>query len=195
MWQAWQVLTERRVAPVLAGLILALFTLDPAAAAQTRLALHSPDIAPGETIPFEHIYDASGCHGGNTSPALSWSHAPASTRSFAVLMFDPDAPGGGWWHWAAFDIPAAVNSLPAGAGNPARGLLPRGTIQVRNDWGSPGYAGPCPPSGPPHHYRLMLYALRVSRLGLDASADAAQVASEARANALAESEIVAIYGR
>jgi Raf kinase inhibitor-like YbhB/YbcL family protein len=192
---AAQMIDERRIAPALAALAVALLTLDPAAADQSRLALHSPDIAPGGSIPLDHVYDAAGCHGGNTSPALSWSHAPASTRSFAVLMFDPDAPGGGWWHWAAFDIPAAVSALPAGAGNPARGLLPRGVVQARNDWGSPGYAGPCPPSGPAHRYRLMLYALRVSKLGLDASAGAAQVAAEARAQALAESEIVAIYAR
>lgn len=193
--RAAQIVTDRQVGLALAAALAALFTLASVAAAGSRLALRSPDISPGGAIPLVHVYNQSGCQGGNTSPALYWNDPPAGTRSFAVLMFDPDAPGGGWWHWAAFDIPAAVNSLPAGAGNPARGLLPRGTIQVRNDWGSPGYAGPCPPSGPPHHYRLMVYALRVSKLGLDASADAAQVASEARANALAESEIVAIYGR
>ncbi|HEX5459417.1 MAG TPA: YbhB/YbcL family Raf kinase inhibitor-like protein [Steroidobacteraceae bacterium] len=168
--------------------------LRPAAAA-SRLALHSPDVTPGDTIALGHVYDASGCHGGNISPALSWTHPPAGTRSFAVLMFDPDAPGGGWWHWAAFDIPAGVTSLQAGAGNPGRHLLPAGAIQARNDFGSPGYGGPCPPPGPPHHYHLMLYALRVARLGLDAGASAAQVAAKARSDALAEGQIVGTYGR
>ena len=163
--------------------------------AAARLTLRSPDVGRGAAIALEHVYDESGCHGGNISPALSWKDPPAGTRSFAVLMFDPDAPGGGWWHWAVFDIPADVTSLPAGAGDPARRLLPPGAIQPRNDFGSPGYGGPCPPPGPPHHYHLMLYALRLPSLGLDAGASPAQVAAEARSNALAEAEIVGIYGR
>lgn len=165
------------------------------AAAATGLALRSADMAPGATIALAHVYDESGCQGGNISPALAWNDAPAGARSFVVLMFDSDAPGGGWWHWAVFDIPAGVTSLRAGAGDPGRHLLPPGAIQVRNDWGGLGYGGPCPPPGPPHHYRLMLYALRVAKLGLDASANAAQVAAKARANALAEAEIVGLYGR
>ncbi|HVC30105.1 MAG TPA: hypothetical protein VND24_02885, partial [Steroidobacteraceae bacterium] len=83
-----------------------------------RLTVRSPDFASGRAISLGHVYDRSGCHGGNASPALLWSHAPAGTRSFAVLMFDPDAPGGIWWHWAVFDIPAGVRSLRAGAGDP-----------------------------------------------------------------------------
>lgn len=166
-----------------------------APAAASRLALHSPDIAAGGAISRSQVYDRSGCDGGNISPALAWTDPPAGTRSFAVLMFDADAPGGDWWHWAVFDIPAGVRLLRAGAGDPARRLLPAGAIQVRNEWGSPGYGGPCPPSGPPHHYHVILYALRLARLGLSASASAAQVASRVRANALAESEIVAVYDR
>jgi Raf kinase inhibitor-like YbhB/YbcL family protein len=163
-------------------------------AAASGLALQSADFAPGGAIPLGCIYDEFGCHGGNASPALSWNHPPAGTRSFAVLMFDPDARGG-WWHWAVFDIPAEVTSLRAGAGDPARHLLPTGAIQVRNDWGSLGYGGPCPPPGPPHHYRLMLYALSVAKLGLGASASAAQVAARVQASALAQAEIVGLYGR
>lgn len=166
-----------------------------ALAAGSQLMLQSPDMTPGGTIALDHVYDESGCHGGNISPALLWSHPPAGTRSFAVLMLDPDAPGGGWWHWAVFDIPASVTSLRAGAGDPARHLLPAGAIEVRNDFGSSGYGGPCPPPGPPHHYRLMLYALRLAKLGLGANASAAQVAARARANALGATEIVGIYGR
>jgi Raf kinase inhibitor-like YbhB/YbcL family protein len=160
-----------------------------------RLALRSPDLAAGQPISLNQVYDSYGCEGGNISPALSWRDPPAGTRSFAVLMFDPDAPGGGWWHWAIFDIPAKVRSLRAGAGDPPRHLLPSGAIQVRNDFGSLGYGGPCPPPGPPHHYHLMLYALRLSKLGLDMSATPAQVAARVLANALAEAEIVRLYGR
>jgi Raf kinase inhibitor-like YbhB/YbcL family protein len=164
-------------------------------AAESRLALQSPDLAPGHAISLNQVYDRAGCSGGNISPALSWRDAPAGTRSFAVLMFDPDAPGGGWWHWAVFDIPAAVRSLQADAGDPPRHLLPSGAIQVRNEYGSLGYGGPCPPPGPPHRYHFMIYALRLSKLGLDVSATPAQVAARALANALAEAEIVRPYGR
>ena len=163
--------------------------------AAAQLALESPDIAPGGSIALEHVYDRSGCHGGNISPALAWRHPPAGTRSFALLMFDPDAPGGGWWHWAVFDIPATVTSLRAGAGNPAGHLLPAGAVQGRNDFGSPGYGGPCPPPGSPHHYRLTLYALRLAKLGLGTDAGPAQIDARARASALAEAQVVGLYGR
>jgi Raf kinase inhibitor-like YbhB/YbcL family protein len=166
-----------------------------AAAGQPPLALQSSDIAPGGTLTLNQAYDASGCRGRNVSPELTWTHAPRGARSFAVLMLDPDAPGGTWWHWAVFDIPAGVTALRTGAGNPGSHLLPSGAIQARNDFGSVGYAGPCPPPGPPHHYRLTLYALRVPKLGLSADATPAQVATRARANALAQAQIVAIYGR
>jgi hypothetical protein len=164
------------------------------AAASSSLALQSADFAPGGAIALGCVYDAFGCHGGNASPSLSWNHPPAGTRSFAVLMFDPDARRG-WWHWAVFDIPPEVTSLRAGAGDPARHLLPLGAIQVRNDWGSLGYGGPCPPPGSPHHYRLMLYALSVTKLGLGTDASAAQVAAKVRSEALAQAEIVGLFGR
>jgi hypothetical protein len=157
-------------------------------------ALRSADFAPGGTVALGCVYDTFGCHGGNGSPALTWNHPPAGTRSFAVLMFDPDARGG-WWHWAVFDIPAEVTSLRAGAGDPAKHLLPLGAIQARNDWGATGYGGPCPPRGAPHHYLLMLYALSVAKLGLGAGVTAAQVAAKVQAEALAQAEIVGLYGR
>lgn len=184
---------NRRVLPALAAVLL---LSSSAASAASGFALRGPDFAPGGTIPRSHVYDRSGCRGGNLSPALSWAHAPAGTRSFALLLFDPDAPGpAGWWHWVVFDIPAGVSSLQAGAGDPARHLLPTGAVQARNDFGPLGYGGPCPPPGRAHHYHLMLYALRVATLGLGAGASPAQVAARVRANALAETEIVGLYGR
>jgi Raf kinase inhibitor-like YbhB/YbcL family protein len=157
-----------------------------------RLVLRSLDIAPGGTIAPSQVYDRTGCRGGNVSPGLSWASPPAGTRSFALLMLDLDA---GWWHWAVFDIPAQVTALRAGAGDPGRHLMPPGAIQVRNDFGSVGYGGPCPPPGPPHHYRLTLYALRMPKLGLDASATPAQVDARVRASALAQATLVGLYGR
>ena len=206
MQRTVRIIGARRYVPALAAALLAapalalaapMATTPPAAplaAAASPLALQSTDFAPGGPIVLGCVYNEFGCHGGNASPGLSWNHPPAGTRSFAVLLFDPDARGG-WWHWAVFDIPAAVNSLRAGAGDPARRLLPMGAIQVRNDWGSMGYGGPCPPPGPPHHYRLMLYALSVAKLGLGASASAAQVAAKVQASALAQAQIIALYGR
>ena len=206
MQRTVRIVSARRNLPALAAALLVapalalagpMATTPPAAplaAAVSGLALQSTDFAPGGAIALGCVYDELGCHGGNASPALSWNHPPAGTRSFAVLMFDPDAHGG-WWHWAVFDIPAEVSSLRAGAGDPAKHLLPMGAIQVRNDWGSIGYGGPCPPPGPPHHYRLMLYALSVAKLGLGASASAAQVAARVQAGALAQAEIVGLYGR
>ena len=195
MRQTTRISCDRWLMTALAAALVAGLCAPHRAAAASSLALQSPDVAPGAAIALDHVYDESGCHGGNTSPALSWTHPPTGTRSFAVLMLDPDAPGGAWWHWAVFDIPAAVSSLRAGAGDPSRHLLPTGAIQAHNDFGSLGYAGPCPPPGPPHHYRLLLYALRVANLGLDPDASAAQVAADAQANALARAEIVGFYGR
>jgi hypothetical protein len=194
MWRKLRIIGDWRIC---LGLSMALAVSAPGvwAAAASGFALRSPDIISGRAIPLDHVYDRSGCHGGNTSPALSWNRPPPGTRSFALLMFDPDAPGGGWWHWAVFDIPAGARSLQAGAGDPAKHRLPPGVIQVRNDFGLVGYGGPCPPPGPPHHYRLTLYALRVATLALDSRARPAEVAAKARANALAEAEIVALYGR
>lgn len=204
MWRTVPISNPRRVVLALVAVLAAASSLastarpDHGARGEStgpRLALRSPDLSTREAIPLRHIYDRFGCRGGNISPALSWNGPPAGTRSFAVLMFDPDAPGGAWWHWAVFDIPAAATSLRTGAGDPASGLLPPGAIQARNDFGFPGYGGPCPPPGPPHHYHLVLYALRVPKLRLDASASAAQVAATAQANALAKAEIVRVYGR
>ena len=178
---------------------LALFTLLLCGAAPhawgAGFALTSAELTPGGPIPPAQQYDGDGCRGGNVSPALAWRDPPAGTRSFALLMFDPDAPGGGWWHWLVFDLPAGTRSLPADAGAAGGQLLPPGTIQVRNDYGSRGYGGPCPPPGPPHHYRITLYALRVAQLGLDAQALPAAVAAKVRAAAIARAEITILYGR
>jgi len=111
------------------------------------------------------VFNSFGCSGQNVSPALSWSHAPAGTQSFALLVHDPDAPtGSGWWHWLVYDIPATVTSLPAGAGDPKTKLLPPSALQGRTDFGTYAYGGPCPPPGKLHHYHFRLYALKVPKL-------------------------------
>jgi Raf kinase inhibitor-like YbhB/YbcL family protein len=165
-------------------------------AAGGAFTLSSSDISAGGKIVAAQVFNGFGCQGGNTSPALSWSNAPAGTKSFALLMHDPDAPtGSGWWHWVVYNIPATASTLPAGAGDPKQGLLPAGAVQGRTDFGTSGYGGPCPPPGKPHHYYLRLYALKVAKLDLPADATAAFVAFNVHAQSLGSAELMGLYGR
>jgi Raf kinase inhibitor-like YbhB/YbcL family protein len=167
-----------------------------ASTGKPHFALSSPDIANGGKISDAQVFNAFGCSGGNVSPALSWSNAPAGTKSFALLVHDPDAPtGSGWWHWVVYNIPAGTASFPADAGDPKKNLIPGGAVQGRTDFGTPGYGGPCPPPGKPHHYHFRLYALKVPKLDLPADATAAFIGFNVKANALGETEILGLYGR
>jgi len=168
----------------------------PSDSAAGKLMLASTDISAGGQIAEAQVFNGFGCKGGNVSPALSWSNPPAGTRSFALLMHDPDAPtGSGWWHWVVYNIPASVSSLPAGAGDPQKNLLPAGVVQGRTDFGTPGYGGPCPPPGKPHHYYLRLYALKVARLDVPADATAAYIGFMVRMQSLGKAELMGVYGR
>lgn len=115
-------------------------------AVKEPFALSSPDISNGKQISEAQVFNSFGCSGRNVSPALSWKHVPDGAKSFALLVHDPDAPtGSGWWHWVVYDIPADARSLPSGAGDPKKNLMPGGAVQGRTDFGTPGYGGPCPP--------------------------------------------------
>jgi Raf kinase inhibitor-like YbhB/YbcL family protein len=161
-----------------------------------KFTLTSPDIAAGKTIAAAQVFNGFGCTGGNISPALAWSNAPAGTQSFALLMHDPDAPtGSGWWHWVVYNIPANVSSLPAGAGDPKKNLMPAGAVQGRTDFGTAGYGGPCPPPGKPHRYYLRLHALKVARLEVPADATAALIGFNVNAVTLGKAELMGLYGR
>jgi Raf kinase inhibitor-like YbhB/YbcL family protein len=157
--------------------------------------LTSPDIAPGAKISEEYVYNGFGCTGKNVSPTLKWSGAPGGTKSFALMLYDPDAPtGSGFWHWVMFDIPANVTELPQGAGDLKSGKPPAGAIQSLNDFGVPGYGGPCPPQGDPqHHYHFMLFAVNADKLGPDANATGAFVGFNLHFHTLAKTEFVAVY--
>src|SRR5512142_3569404 len=97
--------------------------------AEGTFRVSSPDLTPNGTIQKAQVFNDWGETGGNVSPALSWTGAPAGTKSFAVTLYDPDAPtGSGWWHWLMFNIPASVTSLPAGAGDPAKKLAPPSAV-------------------------------------------------------------------
>lgn len=159
--------------------------------------LVSPDIEPNGTIDPRFEYDGSGCSGENRSPALKWSGAPAGTKSFAVTVFDPDAPtGSGWWHWMVINIPADVTGLPAGAGVANSSVLPKGAVQNRIDYGVAAFGGVCPPPGDkPHRYVFTVHALGVEKLDVPADATAALTGFMINANALGKASFTAMYGR
>jgi Raf kinase inhibitor-like YbhB/YbcL family protein len=176
------------------GMILAATLATTAASA---FELTSPDIAPGAKIADEYVFNGFGCTGKNVSPALKWSGAPAGTKSFALMVYDPDAPtGSGFWHWVMFDIPPTVSELPQTAGDLKSGKAPAGGVQSRTDFGVPGYGGPCPPKGDPaHHYHFMLFAVDAPKLDADANTSAAVVGFNLHFHTLAKTEFVAVYGR
>lgn len=125
-------------------------------------ALVSSATPSGSEVAPQQLVEALG--GENLSPNLTWSHAPEGTRSFAITLFDPDAPtGSGFWHWVAWDIPATTTSLPLGVARDDASL-----VQAHNDFGNPGYDGPEPPAGAPHRYQFSVHALPVPTLGVTA---------------------------
>ncbi len=180
------------------ALILAAALYLPAAVAvAANFTVSSPDIHNDATIPMVHVFNQGGCTGGDQSPAISWSGEPAGTQSFAVTMYDPDAPtGSGWWHWTVFNIPASVHSLPENAGAAQSTQLPAGAVQGRTDFGFSNYGGPCPPVGDkPHRYVITVFAVKVPKLDLDAQSSGAPVGFLLHFNTLGTARITGRYGR
>lgn len=182
--------------PVWGAIMLAALAF-PAASMAAEFSLVSPTIKDHSTIGNEHVFNGFGCTGQNISPALQWEHAPKDTKSFALTVYDPDAPtGSGWWHWVIFNIPSTVTSLSAGAGKPEGAAVPQGSIQSMTDFGQAGYGGPCPPPGDkPHRYIFTLYALKVDQLSLKPEASGAMVGYYLKQHALAKASFTAMYGR
>lgn len=155
--------------------------------------LTSPDIAEGHRLPNAQVYNGFGYSGGNRSPALAWVGVPAATKSFAVTVFDPDAPTGhGWWHWVVYDIPGNVAGLAAGV---TSATLPAGAAEGVTDFKATGYGGAAPPPGKPHRYIFTVYALDVDRLDVPAHADGPTVTRAAARHQLAQASITALFGR
>lgn len=173
------------------GLVSVAACLFAAPAFAADFHLSSPALTEGGRIAEAQVFNGFGCQGGNQAPALAWDNAPEGTRSFAVTMYDPDAPtGSGWWHWVVFNIPASATGLPAGA------ALPPGAVASRTDFGGPGYGGPCPPQGHgAHRYVFTVHALKLDRLPLDADASGAMVGFFLNANSLAKASVTATYDR
>ena len=168
-----------------------------AVAQAAGFTLTSPTIKPNALLTEAQVFNGFGCTGKNVSPALSWRGAPAGTQSFAVTVYDPDAPtGSGWWHWVAFNIPAGTTELSEGAGTADGKALPAGTVQGRTDFGAPGFGGACPPKGDkPHRYIFTVHALKTEKIEVPADASAALVGFMINANRIGKASFTALYGR
>ncbi len=155
------------------------------AAEKPALSMKSPGFQNGGDIPRKYT-----CDGGDVSPALAWDGAPAGAKAFALIVDDPDAPGGTWVHWVLYDLPGNAKELPEGI---AAETQPRGAKQGVNDFRKSGYGGPCPPGGT-HRYYFKLYALDAPT-ELKAGATKQQLLAAIKGHVLAEAELVGKYGR
>lgn len=164
----------------LAAMSAALLLTGAALSEGWSMELTSADFKAEGAIPSQFT-----CQGRDTSPQLAWSGSPAEARSFALTMIDPDSPGGDFVHWLIYDIPAAAGSIPQG------GPLPPGAKELPNDFGRPGYGGPCPKAGPPEHrYVFTIYALDTASLGKVGRQD---LMAKIKAHSLASARLVGRY--
>ena len=178
--------------------VLALaLSLSVGAAYADNFKLTSPEIKANARLAEEQVFKGFGCEGGNVSPELVWQGAPKDTKSFAVTMYDPDAPtGSGWGHWVVFNLPADAAGLKKGAGDAKAGLMPAGAVQGRTDFGQPGYGGPCPPVGHgQHRYNFTVHALKLDKLPLDENSPAAMVGYFLNQNTLGKAVLKGRYSR
>jgi len=183
-----------------AGFLGALATVAVMAATSAgaeEFKLSSDTFADGDYLANEQVFAGFGCEGGNISPSLSWSGAPAGTKSFAVTVYDPDAPtGSGWWHWVVVNLPPETRALAKGAGAADGSGLPAGALQVRTDFGAPGYGGPCPPAGDhPHRYLFTVFALDLEALDVTAQSSPALVGFYLNFHTLAKASLMGLYKR
>lgn len=157
----------------------------------------SSDVRDGEELPNDQVSGIFGAGGADVSPQLSWRGFPEQTRSFAVTVYDPDAPtASGFWHWAVVDIPAGVTSLERGAGDEAGAALPAGAFQLRNDGGLARFIGAAPPPGHGrHHYHVVVHAVDVELLGIPPDATPAFLGFNLFSHTLARGRLVGWYAR
>lgn len=141
----------------------------------------------------KEVFSGFGCSGENISPELSWKDAPKGTKSFAVTVYDPDAPtGSGWWHWVVFDISKDKFILPSGFGNSES----KDVIQSMTDFGKTGFGGACPPKGDKaHRYIFTVHALDIETISLDKNSNPALVGYYLNAHSLAKASLISYYGR
>jgi len=160
--------------------------------------LTSDDIRDGEELPPPQRSGAFGVPGGgDVSPQLSWTGFPGETKSFAVTMYDPDAPtASGFWHWAVVDIPGSVTRLASGAGDDGGNGLPPGAFQLRNDGGMAHFIGAAPPPGHRrHNYHVVVHAVDVESLGIAAEATPAFLGFNLFSHTIARARIIGWFQR
>jgi Raf kinase inhibitor-like YbhB/YbcL family protein len=180
-------------ASIAVSMLLAAFQAVPGRAAggqpnqQSGFRLASTAFHAGGNIPSKYT-----CSGANVSPGLTWNAPPAGTQSFALIVFDPDAPGGTWIHWVVYNLPANAQRLEEGM--PKTPEIAGGAMQGTSSFEEIGYGGPCPPSGTPHHYHFKLYALNI-RLNLKSGATHREVEQSMKGHILAETELIGLYQR
>ncbi len=155
----------------------------------------SNDVQDGKKLSQPQVSGIFGAGGEDISPQLSWRGFPEGTKSFAVTMYDPDAPtASGFWHWAVVDISANITELPRGAGDESGSGLPQGAFQLRNDGGLARYIGAAPPSGHgKHRYHIVVHAVDVASLGLDKNATPALLGFNLFSHTLGRGMIVPWY--
>jgi Raf kinase inhibitor-like YbhB/YbcL family protein len=176
---------NRRV--IIFGVIVLLLVMFSLSARTAAMTISSTEFNDGAPIPPRFT-----CSGSDQSPPLSWNGAPGGTRSYVLLVEDPDAPSGTFVHWVVFNIPATENGMPEGT--PTNPRLTNGAIQGTNGFNVNGYKGPCPPPGGPHHYHFKLYALD-AMLDLTAAADERMVQSNMSPHVKATAELVGTFSR
>lgn len=180
-----------------AAVTVSLVALASASAAPAGLELHVLGLQRSGRFGINQVYKGLGCKGRDLSPALRLSGAPVATKSLAITIFDPDVGNqSGWWQWLVYNLPANTSHLAEGAGATGGAGLPAGARQGPNDYGARNYGGPCPPAGAPaHRYRVILWALKVRRLGVPANATAALISVTIVRNAITHRTVVVPYGR
>ena len=157
--------------------------------------VRSDSFTDGATFAPAQVHAGANPGGRDLSPQLSWTGFPEATRSFAVTVYDPDAPtASGYWHWAVLNIPASVTALEEGAGTPGSPLLPAGALTLKNDGGFPGYMGSAPPQGHgPHRYMVVVHAVDVDSLDVGADATPATLGFNLHFHTLARARITGLY--
>ena len=155
--------------------------------------LTSTDVTDGRPLKMAQVSGMMGAGGEDVSPQLSWSGFPEETRSFAVTVFDPDAPtASGFWHWAVANLPATTTELPAGVG--VGSLLPGDALTLCNDAGMRRYVGAAPPPGHGYHrYFVAVHALSVEKLELTEDASPAYLGFNLFMKAIARAVIHGTY--
>ena len=179
-------LQSRRIRLSLILCTIAMAPLGTIVQAQTKLEVSSTAFAPGAAIPARYT-----CSGEDLSPPLSFSGVPPSARSLALIVDDPDAPGGRFFHWVVYNLTPTTTHLDRAVSNAA--VTSSSGAQGRNDFGRDGYGGPCPPPGKPHHYRFRLYALN-NRIAPQA-ATGTGVEQAMEEHIIGSAELVGTYGR